>query len=179
MTWMRAYSRKSKAFPSERAEVGLLRSLRRTEQIRFIVREQKARIRYVHGNPTLSTPAPAPRLYANPPIPAPDVAMPRTRLRLFENHFGRMDVAVMYRNPIPYPKHSPWLRNRCQILVEKDAPSSETNTRIDPIRSVGLVPIFRLDSETTGEIRRAWDIERPPIRAYCSSVASGNVELER
>lgn len=66
MTWMRAYSRKSNAFPSDRAEVGLLRSLRRTEQIRFIAREQKARIRYVHGNPTLSTPAPAPRLYAKP-----------------------------------------------------------------------------------------------------------------
>lgn len=107
MTWMRAYSRKSKAFPSDRAEVGFLRSLRRAEQSRFIAREQKARIRYVHGKPTLSTPAPAPRLYANPPMPAPDVAMPRTRLRLLENHFGRIDVAVIYRNPIPYPKHSP------------------------------------------------------------------------
>ena len=64
-------------------------------------------------------------------------------------------------------------------MVAKEAVSIDTNTRIVPMRRVGRVPSFRVDSETMGETKRAWDIDRPPIRAYCSSVAPGKVELER
>lgn len=37
---------------------------------------------------------PAARLYARPPRPAPEAAIPLEKLRLVENHLGRMEVAV-------------------------------------------------------------------------------------
>ena len=64
-------------------------------------------------------------------------------------------------------------------MVANEAASRETNTSTVPISSVGRVPSLRLDRDTRGETSRAWDIERPPIKAYCSSEAPGNVELDR
>jgi hypothetical protein len=44
---------------------------------------------------------------------------------------------------------------------------------------LGLVPNFWVEKPTAGETKSAIDIERPPIRAYSSWVAAGNVECER
>lgn len=77
------------------------------------------------------------------------------------------------------PKHTPWLRNRCQICVAYDALNKAQNSSSVPMRSVIRVPRCLIEVATSGALRRAWDIERPPIKAYSRCEAPLNVEWER
>ena len=85
----------------------------------------------------------------------------------------------MYKNPSPQPKHTPWLRKRCQIFVAKDAPSIERDTSSVPMSKLALVPNLSFENAIAGEAKRDCEIDIPPIKAYSSWVAFGNVEWER
>src|SRR5690348_14290724 len=69
------------------------RSRRSRTQTALATREIKLRIRQVHATPDTSMRCPASRLYARPPKPAPEVAMPTARLRWEENQGGRSAMA--------------------------------------------------------------------------------------
>lgn len=85
----------------------------------------------------------------------------------------------MNRKPIPKPKQIPWLRNKCQIFVAKDAPMKLAVSRNTPVKSVTWVPKKRVDVVATGDMSMAQEIEREPTKAYSSGVAPGNVSFAR
>lgn len=64
-------------------------------------------------------------------------------------------------------------------MLANEADSIEPKTSTVPISSVGRVPSLRFESDTRGDTSRACDIDSPPIKAYCSSVAPGKVEFDR
>jgi hypothetical protein len=45
------------------------------------------------------------------------------------NHWGTTPTVDVKQKPSPRPKHNPWLRRRCQIWVENEAPMKETLRR--------------------------------------------------
>jgi len=50
-------------------------------------------------------------------------------------------------------------------LVEKEAPMKDKVSKKTPMRRVVRVPKMRVVAVATGEIKRAWLMERPPMKA--------------
>jgi hypothetical protein len=80
--------------------------------------------------------APAARLYNNPPIPEPQVAMPLANDRFVVNHCGTIGTDPIKRNPMPSPKQIPWDRKSCHIVVANDAPIRLAVSKITPVNKV-------------------------------------------
>jgi hypothetical protein len=55
----------------------------------------------------------------------------------------------------------------------------ESETNIVPMRRLMRVPSLSLERPTAGEMKRDWEMDMPPMRAYSSWVALGKVLLER
>jgi hypothetical protein len=123
--------------------------------------------------------APAARLYTSPPSPDPLVAIPLASDRRVVNHCGTTGTEPTKRNPMPSPKHMPWLRKSCHISFAKEAPIKLADSSITPICIVTLVPKNRVVVVATGEISIAQEIDREPTKAYSNGVAPGKVSCER
>ena len=61
---------------------------------------------------------------ARPPIPLPVAVVPVATLRLLANHCEIAPTLPAKRKPIPTLKNTAWVRNRCQMSVEKEAAMS-------------------------------------------------------
>jgi hypothetical protein len=81
----------------------------------------------------------------------------------------------MYIKPIPQPKQKANDMNRCQICVAADDENSPAKTSAVPISIVNRVPMVFWQAADIGEIKSAWEIDRPPIMAYSNLVAPGKV----
>ena len=120
-----------------------------------------------------------PSEYINPPIPLPAAAMLFAKERFLENHCGTIPTLATNRNPIPNPKARPCDKKRCQILFAHDAPSSPAVWRRIPMPNAARVPYFLAATVAIGDTIKAIDIDKPPMNAYSSDVAPGNVLLDR
>jgi hypothetical protein len=66
---------------------------------------------------------------------------------------------------MPQPKHTPWLRNNCHISVTKDDPMKERVSKNTPMSKTVRVPSRPVKYVASGAIRRAVEMESPPIKA--------------
>jgi hypothetical protein len=53
------------------------------------------------------------------------VATALAKERRLVNHWGTTPTVAVKQKPSPRPKHTPWLRSRCQICVENEAPMKD------------------------------------------------------
>ena len=65
------------------------------------------------------------------------------------------------------------------MCVAKDDVRSDSEINAVPIRRLIRVPNLSFERPTSGEMKRLWEMERPPMRAYSSCVAVGKVWWER
>jgi hypothetical protein len=123
------------------------------------------RIRNAHGNPIVRIIACVESEYTSPPKPDPAAEIPFASERRVLNHCAEIPTLPTNRKPMPQPKHKPWLRKRCHILVAKEAPMKEAVSSTTPINKVVLVEKTRVVSVAMGETIKAIEMERPPMKA--------------
>jgi hypothetical protein len=63
--------------------------------------------------------------------------------------------------------------------VEKEAPMKDMVSKKTPIKRVIRVPKIRVVAVAMGETKRAWLMDRPPMKAYSSGVAPGKTSFAR
>jgi hypothetical protein len=137
------------------------------------------RILKAQSRPMLRIMAPAANEYNRPPSPEPQAENPLARDRFVVNHWGTIPTEGVNRNPMPSPKRTPCVKNRCQILLAKPAQMRLAVSIITPANIVGFVPSSLTHMVATGDIRSAQLMLREPTKAYCKGVAPGNVLFAR
>jgi hypothetical protein len=91
----------------------------------FTTNARMARIRKAQSSPRLDIMAFVARAYTSPPKPEPLVETAFANERRFVNHCGTTATVAVKQKPRPTPKHIPWLRSSCHILVENEAPTND------------------------------------------------------
>ena len=76
-----------------------------------------------------------------------------------------MPTEGVKRKPMPRPKSTPCVRNRCQMRLAKLAQISEAVSMTTPASMVGLVPNSRVQMVAMGEHSSAQLMLREPTKA--------------
>lgn len=67
--------------------------------------------------------------------------------------------------PMPQPKQMPCAKSNCQKVLANEAPRSAAVRKTFPMNIVTPVPHLRVEYVMAGETKRAWAIERLPMKA--------------
>lgn len=131
-----------------------------------------------------------------PPIPLPAAAMLFANDRLVvnplwdesdtgyeeETHSEAKTTTCACQHHVPrgeFTRSLPCERNKCQILVDQEAPRSPASSRTMPMASVTLVPNLPTQTVATGAVSSASEMDRPPMNAYSKALAPGKVSYWR
>jgi hypothetical protein len=88
----------------------------------------------VQGNPILGSNCFTMAGKIIPPVALPEVANPIAKLLFFEKYVLNKLSAGQNRHPYPIPQQTPWARNNCQYLVDKDVMKTPIIATRDPVR---------------------------------------------